>query len=380
MTARGFYTLLFGAVMLVTSLSVGSEGAFLLGAAALSAWLLALLSVLLAFFSCRLSQSTAASEVNRAEVCPYTLSIHMFAPLPVAPLSLRVSMPNGRQSDFLLSARLWGTTQSDNAFSCPHVGVFQVGAVRVSVSDVFGLFSLSRAVKVPLIPVTVLPVPRDTQPLPTSPGEGESTSAHRAQADRTTPTDIRAWQEGDDLKRVHWKLSMRRQELMVHTYETPQRPDALILLDLAPPPAHGASRAAMIDALTETCAGVLKSLLDNHRIARLPLSGDHPRELSGQQPQALAAMLHALAQESFSRPADFSRVLMLASRRMRRTGSTAMITANLTPSIADAVIALSRMGPRTRLYLVAPSSLSQEHAQLLHLLETCGVETKHIVA
>ena len=34
MTARGFYTLLFGALMLFTALSVGSAGAFLLGTAA----------------------------------------------------------------------------------------------------------------------------------------------------------------------------------------------------------------------------------------------------------------------------------------------------------------------------------------------------------
>ncbi len=378
MTARGFYTLLFGAVMLVTALSVGSAGAFLLGAAALIAWLLAAFSVLLAVLTCRLSQKTDCAEVSRSDACPYTLSVSMLAPLPIAPLSLRVATPNGRQSEFLLSARLFGTTASDNAFPCPHVGVFEIGVLRVAFGDVFGFFSLAHSVKSPLIPVTVLPVPRETRPLKTSPGEGESTSAQRAQADRTTPADTRAWQEGDELKRVHWKLSMRRQALMVHTYETPQRPDALILLDLAPPDAQGALRAGMIDALTETCAGVLKSLLDARRIARLPLSGDHPRELSGQEPQALSPMLRALAQESFSRPSDFARVLLLASRRMRRTGSTAILTANLTPHIADAVIALSRMGPRTRVYLIAPGALSQEQAQLVHLLETCEIETHHV--
>ena len=380
MTARGFYTLLFGSVMLVTALSVGSAGAFLLGAAALIAWLLAVLSVLLAACACRLSQQAGCAEVSRGDSCPYTLSVSMLAPLPIAPLSLRVATPNGRQSEFLLPARLFGTTASDNAFPCPHVGVFELGVLRVAFGDVFGFFSLAHSVKSPLIPVTVLPVPRETRPLKTSPGEGESTSAQRAQADRTTPADTRAWQEGDELKRVHWKLSMRRQALMVHTYETPQRPDALILLDLAPPPAQGAPRAGMIDALTETCAGVLKSLLDARRIARLPLSGDHPRELSGQEPQALAPMLRALAQESFTRPSDFARVLLLASRRMRRTGSTAILTANLTPHIADAVIALSRMGPRTRVYLIAPGALSQEQAQLVHLLETCDIETHHVSA
>ena len=378
MTARGFYTLLFGAIMMLTALSVGSQGAFLLGICTLIACLLALISVLFARISFRLSQQLDTREIPRGAHVLYTLRVRLFAPLAIAPLSLIVRLPNGREREFLLSARLFGRTDSDNHFSCPHVGVFPVGVVRVCFSDVFGLLSVPLSVKTPLASVTVLPVPLETDPLPTSPGEGESTSAQRAHADRTTPADTRAWQEGDELKRVHWKLSMRRQELMVHTYETPQRPDALVLPDLAPPPFEGAQRAAAIDALTETCAGVLKSLLDGHRLTRLPLSGDHPRELSGQEPQSLAPMLHALALESFSRPMDFSRVLLLATRRMRRTGSAAVITACLTPRIADAVIALSRMGPRMRVYLIAPAALTQEQDQLLHLLETCGVSTQHV--
>lgn len=50
MTARGFYLLLFGSLMLFTALSVGSSGAFLLGAAALFCWALSLLCVCLGGF------------------------------------------------------------------------------------------------------------------------------------------------------------------------------------------------------------------------------------------------------------------------------------------------------------------------------------------
>ena len=378
MTARGFYTLLFGAIMLFTALSVSSPGAFLLGACALITWALALASVLFARISFCLSQTLESCEANRGASCMYTLSVRLFAPLPIAPLALQVCLPSGREREFSLPARLFGFTHSDNNFSCPHVGVFPVGVRRASVSDVFGLFRMQLPVKAAPVPLTVLPVPRETDPLPTSPGEGERSSAQRAQADRTTPADTRAWQEGDELKRVHWKLSMRRQELMVHTYETPQRPDALVLLDLTPPPFEGVLRAQAIDALTETCAGVMKSLLDSRRTARLPLSGDHSRELNGQEPQALAPMLHALAQESFSRPSDFARVLLQASRRMRRTGSTAVITASLTPKIADAILSLSRMGPRMRVYLIAPGDLTQEQSQLIHLLQSCSIATEHV--
>lgn len=64
MTSRGFYTLIFGVLMLFTALSVGSAGAFLLGAAALICWLLALLSVLLAALLGKVSQSIDLSLIH----------------------------------------------------------------------------------------------------------------------------------------------------------------------------------------------------------------------------------------------------------------------------------------------------------------------------
>ena len=150
------------------------------------------------------------------------------------------------------------------------------------------------------------------------------------------------------------------------------------MVDLAPPPRTGASRANAIDALTETCAGVVKNLLDHGRMTRLPLSGDRPREMSGQQAAALLPMLTALAEESFTKPLEFERALHIASRRMRRTGSTVIITANLTPGVAETTIALARMGPKTRLYLIAPDAITQEQEQLLSLLSRSGVQTEHV--
>lgn len=378
MTARGLYTLLFGALMLVTSLSVSSGGAFLLGCAALVCWGFSLLCVLLARMLCRVSQQLEASQVTRGGACRYTFSALLPLPLPIAPLSLRVSLPSGRESEFLLPLRLMGVTQSDNDFPCPHVGVYPVGVTRLGFSDCFGLFSLSARVRLAPDRLTVLPRCAKTAPLRFSPGEGETGAAQRAQADRTTPADTRAWQEGDEMKRVHWKLSLRRQALMVHTYETPQRPDALILLDCGAPDAPAPLRAAAVDALCDACAGVLRQLLEQGHIARLPLWGDTPRELSGQDTSALPAMLEALAQERFARGDDFSRMLHLASRRMRRTGSTVILTTHLTPAVADAAIALAHMGPHTRLTLVTSGEPAQEQEQLLHLLLGSGVETTRV--
>ncbi len=380
MTVRGFYTLFFGVIMLLTALSTGSAGAFLLGAAALCALAVSFAAVLVAFLTLRMEQAVDVHDVVRGERCLYTLTVRQMSFLPVAPLMLRVCMPSGRVSEFTLSTRLFGDTVSENRFACPHVGVHPVGVTALRVGDCFEMFSLTRREKTPFSQVIVSPNPVDTPPLTFSPGEGEASAAERALSDPTTPSDTRAWQEGDELKRVHWKLSMRRQSLIVHTYEQNQRPDALVLLDGASPDAPDHLRAAAIDALTESCAGVLKALLEGGHAVRMPLSCGAGREVSGLGAEALPKMCHELAMEPFDGPAEFSRMLALSARRMQRTGSTAILTTRLTPRIADDVTALSRMGPHTYFTLVTAAPLSEEQEKLLYLLRAVGVEARHVSA
>ena len=75
MTARGFYTLLFGALMLFTALSVGSAGAFLLGTAALLCWALSLLCVCAAALSCRAEQQLEGGQTQRGGTCRLILRV-----------------------------------------------------------------------------------------------------------------------------------------------------------------------------------------------------------------------------------------------------------------------------------------------------------------
>ena len=378
MTARGFYTLLFAALMLVTALSVGSSGAFVLGVAALCALGISLLCALLAALTCRVDQQADFDQVQRGTPLSYTLSVRMHTLLPVAPISLLMHLPSGRQSEFLLATRFFGETVSQNDFPCPHVGVRNVGISQIAISDCFALFRFRLRVRAPMLRVTILPKPSPAEKPEFSPGEGEHSITQRALSDHTTPVDTRPWQDGDELKRVHWKLSMRRQSLMVHTYETPQRPDALLLLDCACPDCAPAHAPFVIDALTEECAGTAQALLTDGHPVHMPLCGRTAREVSGQEENALPAMLEALALEPFDAPSDFARVLLLASRRMRRTGATLAFTAHLTPKIADALIALSRMGPRTALTLITDAEPTDEQEKLLHLLRSSGVKARHV--
>lgn len=65
---------------------------------------------------------------------------------------------------------------------------------------------------------------------------------------------------------------------------------------------------------------------------------------------------------------------------MQRTGSTVLLSSDLTPAIADAAIAISRMGPHTRFTLVTAGDATPTQRKLLDLLLASGLEATHISA
>ena len=85
-----------------------------------------------------------------------------------------------------------------------------------------------------------------------------------------------------------------------------------------------------------------------------------------------------LATQPFGGGEDFSRVLNLELRRMRRTGAAVVITTRLDAQIVEGVSHIRRMGPSARLYLVTytpDDPACQPFVSRLqhHLVEVCYV-------
>lgn len=99
--------------------------------------------------------------------------------------------------------------------------------------------------------------------------------------------------------------------------------------------------------------------------------GDHSAQLP--------LILEGLAGVTFDGTDHFERVLMLETRRMRRTGSTAILTTHMSSRIADMVIQIRRMGPQVRLIFVHVNDLAEETALLLSRVECADVEVETVM-
>ena len=113
-------------------------------------------------------------------------------------------------------------------------GVMTVGPLEARRYDPLGLATTSRVVA-PQTELVVYPVVEALLPLPHAPGDDRRGGSRRATVTGQASEDfyaLRPWVDGDDLRRVHWPSTARRDELMVRQHDVPWQGRATVLLDL----------------------------------------------------------------------------------------------------------------------------------------------------
>lgn len=381
MTRRALLLILCAAVLLLCALSTQGALFWLLFWVLGMMLLVGLASVLWTRFTLEVTCHLDRRQATRGEKVSLAIDIVHRCPLPVAPLKLELSAASDAATFYIYApVRPFVLNMTRYGLKCPHVGAFPSGVRHALIRDVYGLFQLRRRVGAAGEELVVLPQLRAMQPLAFSPGESDNESMMaRAFADATMPTDIRAFQQGDELKKVHWKLSMRRKELLVRVYEQPQRPDALLLIDCSPPGDGGRDREQLRDAICEAAASLAQTALSASAPVRMPLLAETPVDINASRAEDIEIVRTALARCPFDGSMEFERVLLLETRRMRRTGSTAVVTSRMNPVLADMILRMRRMGPKVRVLLVAMAK-EEQTAQLLKRLVRNDVEVETIPA
>jgi len=380
MTRRGMAVL---AALMTSGVSALSLGNALYLYIALLTLLLLLFSLVTSLWvrltaSCRQALSTAAAA--RGETALLTVQTRHRCPLPVGPLQGLFRF-EGQEEACLFPSRPFQTHERRLTLQARHVGQYQAGLTELKAGDLFGLFQWRVRLEGESAVLTVLPRPFDIEKPRMILGDDGSAVLARSQEDYNAPEDLRAYRVGDAMKRIHWKLSSRKRELLVRRFETPAPPDTLILLD-CDAPLGGENvpegKENLRDALCETAVAVARMQMEDGSPVRLPMYGARANEFSSDHAAGLSLLQEMLACQPFGGGEDFARVLNLELRRMRTTGATVIITTRLDAQIVEGVSHIRRMGPSARLYLVTYTPDAPDYQPFVarlqhHLVEVCYV-------
>jgi uncharacterized protein (DUF58 family) len=114
----------------------------------------------------------------------------------------------------------------------PRRGVFPVGPLSLELGDAFGLARFEVALgEAASIVVTPEVIPLATTGLTVPAGDGEAWLVQRRSSGDEDDAMTREYRTGDAMRRVHWRATARRGELMVRQEEQRSLPEARIIVD-----------------------------------------------------------------------------------------------------------------------------------------------------
>ncbi|MEV0147758.1 MULTISPECIES: DUF58 domain-containing protein [unclassified Nonomuraea] len=235
LTARGRSFLASGVAALVMAVLLGENDLFRIGVLVAALPLLAAMVVARTRYrlSCARRLDPARAEVGGEATV--TLRLENVTRLPTGLLLIEDTVPYalGVRPRFVLDkVEARGIREIDYRVRSDLRGRYTIGPLSVRIADPFGLVELSRAFTI----ADTLVVTPQVVALPhvrlsgewTGGGDSRTRSVAAAGDDDVAPREYR---QGDDLRRVHWRSTARRGELMVRREEQQWQSRGALLLD-----------------------------------------------------------------------------------------------------------------------------------------------------
>ncbi|HZD73619.1 MAG TPA: DUF58 domain-containing protein [Actinomycetota bacterium] len=221
-------------------------------------------------------------------------------------------------------------------------GRYTVGPLVVRLSDPFGLAQVTSELAGTS---EVIVHPRvESLPAPALGGELASASTTKvrhlfSQGDEFYTT--RDYRDGDDLRKVHWRSSAKRGQLMIRQEERPWQARALIALDLRRGAHRGQGGQASFERMVSVAASIAVRLgASGYELALIADDGQQVRP-GGASDQATAVLDFLASVE----PSRSTSLVPLADRLGRASGEGLLIGLLTVPSAEEAAaLARCRLG------------------------------------
>jgi uncharacterized protein (DUF58 family) len=237
-TLRGWALSGAGLALIVLWYALGEMELLLTGTALLLAQAVAIAYVARWRPDLEVSRRLASSTVHDGETTTVTLLLDNASKRSVSRVTLEDDVNRLGVAVFEL-ARLKGGESATATYrvTCRPRGVYRVGPAQLKVNDPLGLAETSGQAG-PADRIVVYPAIEELTGFPIVRGQDPAMQASRPEHARRGGEDfytLREYQQGDDLRRVHWPSSARTDQLMIRQLETPWQSRALVLLDVRAP-------------------------------------------------------------------------------------------------------------------------------------------------
>lgn len=273
LTTRGRAFLAAGIAAAVCSLILGQKDLLRVAIFLIALPVVTVLMVARTRYRIAATRSVQPARIPVARQSSVLLRLENVGRMPTGPLLLEDRVPYvlGTRPRFVLD-RMSSRWQRDVSYTVRSDvrGRYAIGPLTLRVTDPFGLVELTRSFKTQ---DSLLVTPEIYQlPYAKLSGEWAATGESRPRAvtaDGEEDITVREYRDGDDLRRVHWRSSARRGELMVRREEQPWQSRATVFLDTRRIGHRGSGPASSFEWAVSATASIGSHLLRRGYALRL---------------------------------------------------------------------------------------------------------------
>lgn len=265
---------------------------------------------------------------------------------------------------------------------CDIRGRFPLGMTKIQISDLFGLFNFTldlarqsyhRPLYIDVWPrilhLTSLPIPQIDH-------EGSLSSNMIGTEEFSNISDIRQYRFGDPLKKIHWKLSSKLQEIQVKNYETDTQPEILFYIDSSYTKDRDMVSYKTEDQVVECATAIIYYLLSNWISLEMITYSDARQGLTARNLQDFDKLYAFLTQVSFSSSFTITEVLKMEYHTLSRGTGVFLIVKNLSPQLFNILFIIKDSGISLLLFYVRdPNNPKREDDQIIEELDEKGINT-----
>jgi uncharacterized protein (DUF58 family) len=250
---------------------------------------------------------------------------------------------------------------------CRRRGLYELGPARVSGTDPFGLFRMSRRLG-PVRSVLVYPATVELQGLALAAGQHQGGDRRRSGWHQTTPfiAGIREYQPGDPVRHVHWRSTAHAGRLMVKEFDAEPVADVWVLLDLDASQQRGEGDESTEEYGVTIAASVSKHFLGQGRaVGLVAVAAEHRVVQADRGQRQLTKLLEELALIHADGSEPIAGVLATETDRCRRSAAVLLVTASTDDHWPHVLRQLRDRGIQAGVVLLEASTFGEADSSLL---------------
>jgi len=269
--------------------------------------------------------------------------------------------------------------------TCSYRGEYMIGMKSVEFEDFMGLFRLVYNIPEPK-DIIVLPriIYLDRFLMKTNLPSDTQSVLNTQYEDLTTISDIRKYSYGDSLKRIHWKLSSKMDELYVKTYHGTSQTAAMFFLDFKQIEVPREVRIKLEDNLIEAVVAVIRYCLFNFIPVNMVYYMNDIVQMEAKTPSDFETIYKTLAQTRFNQNVAVEDIMELFLIDSSKKRDVFIFTANLNYNLYNQLCKVRVNGYEVSVIYVSSTSLTgkstPEVENILSSLPDVGITVYRINA